>query len=74
MLFNKKGGLLLAGLAAYAYYRYSKLTPEQKKDLTTKIKDQGKKWYDQIVPGNLKSSFEGSRGNNSHSNFEGSQG
>ena len=73
MLFNKKGGLLLAGLAAYAYYRYSKLTPEQKKDLTTKIKDQGKKWYDQIVPGNLKSAFGGTNGASAQSQFEGNR-
>ncbi|MEO8403835.1 MAG: hypothetical protein ABI480_04550 [Chitinophagaceae bacterium] len=34
-----KIGLLLAAAAAYGVYKYSKLTPEQKKDLMAKGKD-----------------------------------
>jgi hypothetical protein len=32
-------GLLLAAAAAYGYYRYSKMSPEQKNSLKTKGKD-----------------------------------
>ena len=58
-MFNRlpKGSLLLAGLAAYAYYKYSKMTPEQKRDITDKLKGQAKKVYDQFVPQNVKDQF-----------------
>lgn len=37
---QRKGlGLLLAAAAAYGYYRYSKMTPEQKNGLRQKGKD-----------------------------------
>lgn len=37
---QRKGiGLLLAAAAAYGYYRYSKMTPEQKNNLRQKGKD-----------------------------------
>ena len=32
-------GLILAGAAAFGIYKYSKLTPQQKKDLREKGKD-----------------------------------
>lgn len=32
-------GLLIAGLAAFGYYKYSKMTPDQKKNLMEKGKD-----------------------------------
>ena len=50
-----KGSILLAALAAFAYYKYSKLTEEQKRDLMNNLKQKGQKLYDQIVPENLKS-------------------
>ena len=31
-------GMLLAGAAAYGYFRYSKMTPQQKADMRTKAK------------------------------------
>ena len=52
-----KGGLLLAGLAAFAYYKYSKLSPEDKRNLAGTIKEKGKKLYDQYVPDELKKVF-----------------
>lgn len=59
MIQNKKtGSLLLAGLAAYAYYKYSKMSPEQKKDLTGNIKQKGKDLYDKYVPAEIKNLFE----------------
>lgn len=36
---KNKIGLLLAAVAAYGVYRYSKMTPEQKSSLKTKGKD-----------------------------------
>jgi len=45
---QRKGlGLLLAAAAAYGYYKYSKMTPEQKNGL----KDKGKKFVDKNFGG-----------------------
>ena len=49
---------LLAGAAAYAYYRYSKLSEEEKKDLVDNLKSKGQKLYDEYVPDNLKDTIE----------------
>jgi hypothetical protein len=58
MLMNKKAGtLLLAGLAAFAYYKYSKMSREEKDNLANSIKDQGKKLYDRFAPKNMRNSF-----------------
>jgi hypothetical protein len=45
---TKGFGLLLAGLAAYGYYKYSKMSPQQKNDLMQK----GRKIFDSSV-GNI---------------------
>ena len=45
-------GLLLAAGAAYGYYRYSKMTPQQKTDLRTR----GKSFLDKQFSG-LKNMF-----------------
>ena len=61
MLLNSrfpKAGLLLAGLAAFAYYKYSKLSEEEKRNLVSGLKNKGKKLYDQYVPANLKTAIE----------------
>ncbi len=49
-----KGGLLLAGLAAFAYYRYSKMSEEQKRNLVSGLKEKGKKLYDEFMPTEIK--------------------
>ena len=59
---KSKGGigtLLLAGAAAYAYYRYSKMSAEQKRDLTNNLKNKGTQILDQFrgATGNLRNSF-----------------
>jgi hypothetical protein len=41
------GGLLLAGLAAFAYYKYSKLTPQERQDLVSNLKERGRKLFGQ---------------------------
>ena len=69
MLRNTKiptGGLLLAGLAAFAYYKYSKMSEEEKKDLVNNVKDKGQKLYDQYVPEDIKNMI-GKKGNTTSS-------
>lgn len=41
------GALLLAGAAAFAYYKYSKMSEEQKNNLVGSIKEKGRKYYDE---------------------------
>jgi len=49
MLFGKKTvGLALAGLAIYAWYQYSKMSEEEKKEMVDNIKDKGKKIFDSV--------------------------
>jgi len=43
------GGLILAGLAAFAYYKYSRLTPEEKHDLASNLKERGRKLFGQMA-------------------------
>lgn len=42
--------LLLAGAAAFAYYKYSKMSPQQKKDLVGGLKDKATKIFGQFMP------------------------
>jgi hypothetical protein len=65
MLENKRSAapLLLAGLAAFAYYKYSKMTPEKKNDL----KEKGKDLLDKYVPQPLKKIFK--KGGNAGEQF-----
>ncbi len=70
MLQNKKSGtgaLVLAGLAAFAYYKYSKMSEEQKRDLVGGLKEKGKKLFDQYMPSQVKDMF-GKKENNSFTN------
>lgn len=48
------GSLLLAGAAAYAYYKYSQMSEQQRKDLVNNWKEKGQKLYDEYVPENIK--------------------
>ena len=43
-------GMLLAGAAAFAYYKYSKMSPEQKKDLVSGLKDKASKFLGGLMP------------------------
>ena len=64
----KGGGLLLAGIAAFAYYKYSKMSDEQKKNLVGDLKTKGQKLYDEYVPEDIKKMFanKGNTGSNNH--------
>lgn len=42
--------LLLAGAAAFAYYKYSKMSPEQKEKLVGGLKDKATKIFGQFMP------------------------
>jgi hypothetical protein len=60
-MFNSKkmptGTLLAAGLAAFAYYKYSKMSAEEKSKLTSDLKDGAQKIYDQYMPEEVKNIF-----------------
>jgi hypothetical protein len=45
--------LVLAGLAAAAYYAYSKMTPEQKENIFGSIKRQGKDLLGKLRPSGM---------------------
>jgi hypothetical protein len=49
--------LLLAGLAAYGYYKYSKMSTDEKDKLVGGLKEKGQKFYDESVPQNIKDLF-----------------
>ena len=53
---QKTGSIILAGLAAYGMYKFSKLTAEDKNKLAENLKEQGKKMIDKITP-HLKETF-----------------
>jgi len=42
--------IVLAGLAAAAYYAYSKMTPEQKEQMFGSIKKTGKDLFGKLFP------------------------
>ena len=49
--------LLLACLAAYGYYKYSKMSTDEKEKLVGGLKEKGQKFYDEKVPQNIKDLF-----------------
>lgn len=60
MFQNKKiptGGLLLAGIAAFAYYKYSKLSSQEKENLFGDLKARSQKLYDEYMPEKYKRGF-----------------
>ena len=65
----RKGGalpLLLAGLAAWGYYKYSKMSEDEKRNLVGGWKEKGKKFYDENIPQNVKDMF--AKRTNGHTN------
>lgn len=46
----KLGALIVGGLAAYAYYKYNKMSPKERKDIVENLKQKGKKIYDEYIP------------------------
>ena len=69
-MINKKfstGGLVLAGLAAYAYYKYNKMSMQEKDDMISSLKEKGQKLYDEYVPQNVKDMVDSKTGSTSGS-------
>ena len=60
---QKTGALIIAGLAAYAVYRISKLSAEDKTKLADNIKDKGRQLMDHLNPGKIKEKFAGAANN-----------
>jgi len=71
---NKKitggaGTLIAAGLAAFAYYKYSKMSEEQKRNLVNDLKEKAQNLYDQYAPAELKDIFAKKGSANAESRF-----
>ena len=47
----------MAGLAAFAYYKYSKMTPEERRTMFDNLKEKGRKLVDEYVPAEIKDKF-----------------
>jgi len=74
MVNNKKiaggaGTLLAAGLAAYAYYKYSKMSDEQKQNIVSDLKEKAENLYDQYMPAEVKDLFAKKGPANAESRF-----
>ncbi len=63
------GTLLAAGLAAFAYYKYSKMSEEQKRNLVSDLKEKAQNLYDQYVPAEVKDIFAKKGPANAESRF-----
>lgn len=61
MLHNRRSvkPLVLAGLAAAAYYAYTKMSPEQKENIFGSIKKQGKDLLGKLMPQSMDSMKQG---------------
>ena len=64
---NKTGKFLLAGLAAFAWYKYSKMSAEEKTKMTSNLKEKSKRVYDQYVPKEVKDMIGNKRTNQTYS-------
>ena len=66
LLSNRKtSGLILGGLAALAYYKYTRMTPEEKSKWAKTLSDAGKGLLNQLIPGTLKNDGEITTGKSS---------
>ncbi len=46
--------LVIAGLAAFAYYKFSKLSPEEKNNIVGDLKETGRNIMKEMIPEGLK--------------------
>ena len=63
------GALLAAGLAAFAYYKYSKMSEEEKRGLVSDLKDKAQNLYDQYMPQEVKDILSKKGPGNAESRF-----
>ena len=47
--------LVIAGLAAFAYYKYSRLSEEEKRNIVNDIKETGRNIMKEMIPEGIKS-------------------
>ncbi|HEX8277773.1 MAG TPA: hypothetical protein VF540_03730 [Segetibacter sp.] len=47
--------LVIAGLAAFAYYKYSRLSEEEKRNIANDIKETGRNIMKELIPEQIKS-------------------
>ena len=66
----KGSGLLLAGIAAFAYYKYSKMSQEEKTNLVSGLKEKGQKLYDEYMPAQVKDMFAQKGNTNPNNSFD----
>ena len=52
-----KRTLILAGLAVFVYYKYSRMSEQQKKNLVVSLKKKSKRLYDEYMPADIKNLF-----------------
>jgi len=65
------GGLIVGALAAYAYYRYSQMTDEEKKKLKDDLLAKGQRLYEQYVPEDIRNMVSGKGDSlNTSNNFD----
>ena len=57
--FKNPIGLALAGLAAFAAYKYTKMTPDQKRELGNTLKEKGRKIFGSFMPEKQPASSQG---------------
>lgn len=59
---NKKtSAIVLAGVAAFAYYKYSKMNPAEKEKMKKLVKEKGGDLLASMLPFGLKNVFTGSK-------------
>ena len=63
------GGLILAGAAAFAYYKYSKMSEQEKSNLLGSLKDKGQRFYEDNLSGLLGKSSNGQVSQAYNSNY-----
>ena len=64
LLRNKKStGLVLAGIAAFAYYRYTRMTDEEKSKLVDTITNAGKDFFGKFMRNSSQNGSDGKANN-----------
>ena len=59
MLGIPKSGLIIAGLAAFAYYKYSKMTAEEKDKIVDDLRETGKNIVHELIPKEIRGFIPG---------------
>ena len=61
LMFNNKklstGKLIAAGLAAFACYKYSKMSSNEKEQMASNLKDHAQKLYEKYIPADIRNMF-----------------